>query len=97
MATQIQLANIARQDEFQKRVGYALVGQALSKLSGTPTSPDILLGQRVLKAEENILQWCLGVVSDATIAAGAHNESGSTITDPQITGAIASIWDRFAL
>jgi hypothetical protein len=90
--------NIARCEAFTNRVEYFMVKAALAILAGeTPTSADILLGQKILDGTEPVHQWSLGVLGNATIMAGAHDDDGKTITDGDIEFAVNSLWTAFSL
>jgi hypothetical protein len=93
-----QAVRTARYDAFSRRVEYFMVKAAIAKLNAaTPTTPDILLGQRILNGEEPVLQWALGVLTNATIMAGAHDDDGKTIVDSDIEFAVNSLWLAFSL
>ena len=96
--TQMQLAQMAARADFQQRIQYLMVKAALAKLNaGTPSSSDILLGQRILKAQESVLIWALGALNNPSIAAGAHTEDGTSIIDGDLEFAVNSLWTAFAL
>lgn len=97
--TQYQLAQMAlRSEQFRMRIQYLMVKAALAKLNAeTPSSGDILLGQRILDGAESVDQWALGALTNMSIAAGAHAEDGSTITEGDLEFAVNSLWAAFAL
>lgn len=97
--TQYELAQMAlRSEALRMRVQYLMVKAALAKLAAeTPSSADILLGQRVLKGEEPLDSWALGALTNPTIAAGAHQTDGSTITDGDLEFAVNSLWPAMSL
>lgn len=98
MATQIQLSRIARNGDFQARVYYLMVKAAVAKLNQvTPTDADKLLGQKILDGVEPIAAWALATVTNTTIAAGAHEEDGSTIVDGDLEFTVNSLWTAFSL
>jgi hypothetical protein len=75
-----------------------MIKAALAKLNAAnPPSPDILLGQRILDLAEPVLAWALGCVNNPSIAAGAHNATGSTITDSDLEFTVNSLWTAFSL
>lgn len=79
------------------RVQYLMVKAAVAKLNAAnPSSADILLGQRILKGAEPLDQWCLGALTNPTIAAGAHAIDGSTIVEGDLEFSVNSLWDAFA-
>lgn len=88
---------IAYNDSFRDRVRYFMVKAAIAKLNAqTPTTEDVLLGQKVLDNAESILGWSFGVLTNASIMAGAHSDSGSTIDDASIEFQINSMWSAYA-
>ncbi|MCP5197646.1 MAG: hypothetical protein H6974_12820 [Gammaproteobacteria bacterium] len=95
MATSAQLATIARQVTFQERVRYYMIEKSLLVLAASPDSADTLLGQKVLDLEESVLAWSLATLTNPSIAAGAHAEDGSTITDGDLQFAVHAQWDAF--
>lgn len=95
--TQFQLAQLARHNDFRARIEYLMVKAALAQLADSPTSADILLGQRILDGQETIHAWALGALTNATIAAGAHSESGDTITESDLEFAVNALWTAFGL
>lgn len=95
--TQNELARLARVTVFQDRIEYLMVKAALAKLNAAnPPQSDILLGQRVLDGGESVHRWALAVLCNASIAAGAHNADGSTITENDLEFAVNSVWSAFA-
>lgn len=93
---QLQCAAIAENGDFQKRVRYLMVKAALAKLSAAqPTETTKLLGQRILDGAEPVFLWSLAATTNATIAAGAHKEDGSTIVDGDLEFTINSFWAAF--
>lgn len=97
MATQLQLANIAENADFQRRVRYLMTKAAIAVLNGTPDSADVLLGQRILDGTEPVYQWALAVLTNSTIAAGAHAQDGSSIIEGDLEFAVNSLWPAFKL
>jgi hypothetical protein len=88
---------IAYNDSFRDRVRYFMTKAAIAKLNAeTPPNSDLILGQKVLDGGEPILAWSLGVLTNSSIMAGAHSDSGSTIPDNDIEFQINSIWSAFA-
>jgi len=93
-----ELSVIAEQPDFQRRVRYLMIKAAISKLNAaTPTAADILLGQRIVDLSEPVLAWALACVTNPSIAAGAHNATGSTITDSDLEFTVNSLWTAFSL
>jgi hypothetical protein len=91
-------SNIAKHPDFQDRVKYLMVKAAVAKLNAaTPSNADILLGQRILDGGESVAQWALAVVTNATIAAGAHSVNGGTIVDSDLEFTVNSLWAAFSL
>lgn len=91
-------SKIARNYAFQNRVAHLMVKAAIAQLNGeTPSAGDILLGQRILKGTESVLQWSIGVLTNATIMAGAHVEDGESIPDTDMEFAVNSLWPAFAV
>jgi hypothetical protein len=97
MATQLELANIAENIDFQRRVRYLMVNAAVAQLNGEPAAADILLGQRILKLQEPVYAWALAVVTNSTIAAGAHAADGATIVEGDLEFTVNSLWSAFAV
>lgn len=96
--TQYELAQMARNDQLRMRVEYLMVKAALAQLaSQSPSSPTILLGQRILRGTEPLLPWCLGALTNSTIAAGAHALDGSTITAGDLEFAVNSLWSAMEM
>lgn len=83
--------------EFQSRVRFALIKSAVSKLSGTPSGAETLLGQRILDEREPVGPWITATLANADILAGAHTLPGNSITDGQIDTAIAALWPVFVI
>lgn len=95
--TQFELSQIARSNDFKSRIEYLMVKAAVAKLNGeAPTAADILLGQRILKGQESVALWAVAAVTNASIAAGAHQLDGSTITDNDLEFTVNSLWSAFA-
>lgn len=92
---QTQLAEMAQRPDVQRRVNLLMVKAAVAILNGTPESPDILLGQRVLKGQESPLLWAYGALSNPVIAAGAHEPDGSTILDQDMENCVNALWSAF--
>lgn len=93
---QADLANLARNSTLQRRVEYLMVKAALAKLAEqTPTDAAKLLGQRILDGDEPLLQWTIGALTNPSIAAGAHNSDGSSITESDLEFAVNSLWPAF--
>ena len=96
--THQQLAQMAARADFQARIQYLMVKAALAKLNAqAPSQADILLGQSILDTRESPYVWALGALTNPSIAAGAHAEDGSTITDSDLEFAVNSLWVAFAL
>lgn len=97
---QLQLANIARNSDFQLRVNLLTVKAALAQLAPAevpPTPGSVLLAQRILKGEEPVERWAMSCVTNPSIAAGAHAEDGSTIADADLEFTVNSFWNAFAV
>lgn len=95
---QLQLANIARNSDFQLRVNLLTVKAALANLAAAePTPGTVLLAQRILKGEERVERWAMSCVTNPSIAAGAHAEDGSTIADADLEFTVNSFWNAFAV
>lgn len=92
-----QANRIAQNDNFQKRVNFLLLKQTLTTLLGTPDTPDILLGQKILTGNFPLLPWVNATLSADAIMAGAHSESGDTILDQQIVNQIIAEWPAFKM
>lgn len=94
---QLELANIARNPNFQLRVNLLTVKAALANLAATdPTPGSVLLGQRILKGVESVERWAMAAVTNPAIAAGAHAEDGSSIADADLEFTVNSFWTAFA-
>lgn len=94
---QSELMVIARDGKFLSRINYLVTKAAIAKLNAeTPLAEDILLGQRILKGEENMSRWAVAAVTNPSIAAGAHTPSGDTITESDLEFTINSLWEAFA-
>lgn len=91
----LQAANISNGVMFQMRVGAYMVKSAVAILNGTPDSADTLLGQRILKGQESVQRWALGVATVDSILAGAHDGDGSSIQDSDIATQVAALWSAF--
>lgn len=95
--TQIELANMAENVDFRRRVRYLMTKAAVAKLNAeTPTNADILLGQKILDQVEPVESWALAATTNASIAAGAHEPNGSTITESDLEFTVNSLWAAFA-
>lgn len=93
---QADLANLARNSTLQRRIEYLMVKAAIAKLAEVnPTDAAKLLGQRILDGDEPLLQWTLGALTNPSIAAGAHNSDGSSITEGDLEFAVHSLWAAF--
>lgn len=98
MATQIQLAHIAANPDFQSRVRLLMIKAAVAKLNAQdPPAGDILLGQRILNLDEPVHAWALACCTNSSIAAGAHAADGSTVTGEDLEFTVNSLWPAFAL
>lgn len=97
--TQSDLAQMALHSELlRQRIRYLMTKAALAKLAAaTPSSADILLGQRILKSTESVDAWSLGAMTNPTIAAGAHQMDGSTILDADLEFAVNSLWPAMSM
>jgi hypothetical protein len=93
----VDLTQIARSPEFQRRVEYLMVEKAIAVNASNPTSADAALIQKVLNGSEPILPWAIAALTDATIAAGTHNLDGSTITDASLRAQVGEQWAAFTL
>lgn len=94
---QLQLANIARNSDFQLRVNMLTVKAALSNLAAAePSAGTVLLAQRILNGEERVERWAMASVTNPAIAAGAHEPDGSTIADADLEFTVNSFWNAFA-
>lgn len=93
-----QAMNIAQNSVFRDRIQYLMIKAAVANLNGeTPSSATILLGQRILKGQENVSLWAIAAITNATIMAGAHQDDGSTIVDGDLEFTINSLWTAFSL
>lgn len=93
-----ELTGVAANSDFQARVRYLMVKAAIAKLNAqSPTSGDILLGQKILNGSANVGAWALACVTNSTIAAGAHSANGSTIVDSDLEFTVNSLWSAFAV
>jgi len=93
-----QCAGIANNGDFQTRIRYLMVKAAVSQLNAAnPAAEDKLLGQRILDGTEPVVMWATAVMSNATIAAGAHDADGKTIIDDTLEFVVNSLWDAFAI
>lgn len=92
--TQYELAQMAlRSEQFRMRVQYLMVKAALAKLNAAdPPAADVLLGQAILDGKESVDQWAIGALTNPSIAAGAHAQDGSTISEGnlQFAGTVAT-------
>lgn len=97
--TQYELAQMAlRSEALRMRVRYLTTKAALAKLAATePSAADKLLGQSILDGKEPLDAWCLGALTNPSIAAGAHAADGSTIQDGDLEFAVNSLWTAFAV
>lgn len=97
--TEYQLAQMAlRAESLRMRVRYLMTKAALAKLAAeTPSDADKLLGQSILNGAEPLDAWALGALTNPAIAAGAHADDGSTITDNDLEFAVNSLWTAFAV
>ena len=96
--THSELAQMARNENFQRRIQYLMVKAALAKLNAeTPSQADILLGQKILNGEEPLPIWTVAALTNPAIAAGAHALDGSTITDNDLEFSVNSLWAAFSL
>lgn len=97
--TQYQLAQMAlRSEALRMRVRYLMTKAALAKLAAqAPSDADKLLGQKILDGAEPIDAWTLAALTNSSIAAGAHAEDGSTITDNDLEFAVNSLWLAFSV
>ncbi len=94
---QLQLANIARNSDFQLRVNLLTVKAALANLAAAqPTPGTVLLAQRILKGEEWVERWAMACVTNPSISAGAHEADGSSILDGDLEFTVNSFWNAFA-
>lgn len=94
---QLELANIARNSDFQLRVNFLVVKAAVANLSASlPEAGTVLLGQRILKGQEPVERWAMACVTNPSIAAGLHEPDGSTIAEGDLEYTINSLWNAFA-
>jgi len=97
MATQLELANIAENIDFQRRVKFLMTKAAIAQLnSETPSQQTVALGQRILRGAEPVTSWALAVVTNSTIASGNHTQSGSTIPEGDLEFVVNSLWLAFS-
>jgi hypothetical protein len=95
MATAIQMAKIAIDTDFLKRVEYFMSRKALAVAAGTPDTNDQALIQKVLDGQESVRSWSIAAVTNATIASGTHAGDGSTIPDNDLEFQINTQWTAF--
>lgn len=97
--THYQLAQMAlRGEALRMRVHYLMVKAALAKLAAEdPSAADKLLGQSILDGTQPLDAWALAALTNSSIAAGAHAEDGSTITDNDLEFAVNSLWLAFSV
>jgi hypothetical protein len=93
----VDLVQIARSVEFQRRCEYLMIEKAVAVHGGTPSVADLALVQKVLNGAEPVMPWALAVLTDTTIAAGTHNLDGSTITDAAIRAEVGTLWPAFTV
>lgn len=92
------LTGIAHNTDFQARIQYLMTKAAVAKLNAaTPSQADTILGQKILNGSANVAAWALAVVTNPTIAAGAHSANGSTIVDSDLEFTVNSLWAAFAV
>jgi hypothetical protein len=91
MATLADLTTIARAPEWQARVRYAMVAKAIGE-HATAGPDERALIQTVLRGAGNIEAWSMAALTSSTIAAATHALDGSTISDADLTAAVAGIW-----
>jgi len=93
-----QAMSIAQNNTFRDRIQFLMIKAAVANLNGeTPSSATVLLGQRILKGQENVSLWAIAAITNATIMAGAHQDDGSTIIDSDLEFVINSLWTAFSL
>jgi hypothetical protein len=91
----LEAANISNGVMFQMRVGAYMVKSAIAILNGTPDTADTLLGQRILKGQESVQRWALGVTTVDSVLAGAHDGDGASISDSTVATQVAALWSAF--
>ena len=100
MASAIQMAKIANDPDFMKRVEYFMTRKALAVGAQTEPAPDgndNALIQRIARGQENIRLWALAACTNATIAAGTHAGDGSTIVDGDLEYQVYQQWPAFKI
>ncbi len=98
MATAIQMAKIALDSDFQKRVEYFMTRKALSVAEDTDPAPDTndqALIQKILRGTESVRLWSVAACTNFTIATGTHAGDGSTISDSDLEYQVYQQWDAF--
>jgi hypothetical protein len=89
---------IEKNDDFRDRIYFLMTKAAVAKLNAeSPTSADILVGQRILDGTEPVRPWVVATLTNSTIMAGAHQDDGSTIQDSDLEFQINSLWTAFSL
>lgn len=102
MASFAQLAQLARVTEFQQRVSYAMSTSAVAVYSEVGTTPGhtarAAFAVKVVAGSYSLIDACLAVLTNATIAAEANiaTTPGNAIPDTDIQFAVNSIWNLLA-
>lgn len=94
MAMTQDLARIARTNVFQDRVQLAMTTKALADFSASSGDERAMI-QRILRNEARMLAWTMAVLADPNIQVADQSIDGSSITDAQITAAVAAAWPAF--
>ena len=95
MASAIQMAKIAQDTDFQKRVEYYMSRKALAVAGATPDANDQALIQKILDGQEPVRSWAIAACTNATIATGTHAGDGSTISDSDLEYQVYQQWTAF--
>lgn len=100
MASAIQMAKIAIDPDFQKRVEYFMTRKALAVSAQTdpvPDNNDKALIQKILRGTESVRLWTVAACTNATIATGTHAGDGSTISDSDLEYQVYQQWTAFKI
>lgn len=102
MANFSDLGKISNDNDFQSRVRYAMTVAAVNVYAESPATAGhaarSVFAVRVLSGSYNIMQACLAVLTNATIAgeAVAATTPAFAIPDGDIQFSVNSLWNAFS-
>jgi hypothetical protein len=97
--TVFEQTQLASNGDFQAKIGALMVKATIAKIgSGSPATPDILLGQRILDGLEPVRPWTTAVCTQPGVADAANSvlPAGNGLTDGALETIVNSIWLAFS-